>query len=126
LWVEFCLGSNGNLQTIKCRIYSEVERKDKIFATKLDSFCKHVGQSKVERNIGTNVKNGDWYHFKDNKHAKNYKLLGFRSHGNVVTQLANGMAEDNQRKVQFATILHCCNKVVPCKNMKQSSHCMNS
>jgi hypothetical protein len=65
MWVELCLGSNGNLHTIKCRICSEVEGKDKIFATKLDSLCKHVGQNKAERNIGNNVKKGDWYHFKD-------------------------------------------------------------
>jgi len=57
-------------------------------------------------NIGTNVKKGDWYHFKDNRHAKNYKLLGFHSHGNDSTQLANGMVGENQRKVQFVTILH--------------------
>ncbi len=42
-----------------------MEGKDKIFATKLDSLCKHVGQNKAERNIGNNVKKGDWYHFKD-------------------------------------------------------------
>jgi hypothetical protein len=82
-----------------------MEGKDKIFATKLDSFYKHVGQSKAERNIGTNVKKGDWYHFKD-WHAKNYKLLGFHSHGNVSTRLVNGMAQENRRKVHFATILH--------------------
>jgi len=90
----------------QCRICSKVERKDKMFAIKLDSLYKHVGRSKAKRNIGTNVKKGDWYHFKENMHAKNYKLLGFHSHGNVATQLANGMARENQRKVQFATILH--------------------
>ncbi len=52
------------------------------------------------------MKKGDWYHFKDNKHAKNYKLFGFCSHGNVATQLANGMAGENRIKVHFATILH--------------------
>jgi len=84
-WVELCLGSNGNLHIVKCRICSEVEGKDKIFAIKLDSLCKHVGWNKAKKNIGTNVKKGDWYHFKDNRHAKNYVLLGFRSHGNVAT-----------------------------------------
>ncbi len=53
------------------------------------------------------MKKGDWFRgIEDNMHAKNYKLLGFCNHGNVVTQLANGMAEENQRKVQFVTILH--------------------
>ncbi len=52
------------------------------------------------------MKKGDWYHLKDSKHAKNYKLFGFCSHGNVVTQLANGMVKVNWKKVQFAIILH--------------------
>jgi hypothetical protein len=34
LWAKFCLGSNGSLHTIKCRIYSEVEKKDKIIFVK--------------------------------------------------------------------------------------------
>jgi len=53
------------------------------------------------------VKKGDWYHFKDYMHAKNYKLLASYNHGNVVTQLVNGVARKNRREVvQFATILH--------------------
>jgi hypothetical protein len=39
-------------------------------------------------------------------HHANVNILGFcRRHGNVATQLANGMVGENQRKVQFATIL---------------------
>jgi hypothetical protein len=52
-----------------------VEGKDKIFIAKWDSLCKHVGRKKVKKNIGTNVKKGDWYHFKDYKDAKNHKLF---------------------------------------------------
>jgi hypothetical protein len=49
LWAKFCLGSNGNLHTIKCRIYNEVEGKNEIFFIKWDSFSKHVGRSKAEK-----------------------------------------------------------------------------
>jgi len=59
LWAKFYLGSNGSLHTVKYRIYNEVEGKDKIFATKWDSLCKHASQKEVERNNGTNVKMGD-------------------------------------------------------------------
>jgi hypothetical protein len=41
---EFCLLLNGNLHTIKCKICSEVEGKDKLLATNWDSFCKHASQ----------------------------------------------------------------------------------
>jgi hypothetical protein len=84
-----------------------VEGKDQIFIIKWDSLCKHVGRKKAKRNIGTNVKKRDWYHFKDCKHAKNHKLFASCNQGNVVAQLANGMAGENLRKVvQFTTFLH--------------------
>ncbi len=40
-WAKFNLGSNGNLHTIKCKIYNVVEGKE-ILATRWDSFCKHA------------------------------------------------------------------------------------
>ncbi len=35
-----------------------MEGKDKILDVKWDSLCKHVGQRKIKKNIGTNVKKG--------------------------------------------------------------------
>jgi hypothetical protein len=76
-------------------------------ATKWDSLCKHVGKKKTKRNIGINVEKGDWYHSKYYKHAKNYKLPASYNLGNVTTQLENGVARENRRKVvQFVTIVH--------------------
>lgn len=95
MWVELSLGSNGNLHTIKCKIYNEVEGKDKIFVTKWDSLCKHASWKKTQRNIGTNVKKGDWYHTKYCKHAKNHKLFVYCSYGSVARQPANGVAREN-------------------------------
>jgi CRISPR/Cas system CMR-associated protein Cmr5 small subunit len=43
-WAKFCLGSNGSLHVVKCKICNEVKGKDKILATKWDSLCKHVGR----------------------------------------------------------------------------------
>ncbi len=54
-----------------------MEGKDKMFATKWDSFCKYVGWRKTKRNIGTNVKKWDWYRSKDCRDVNNYKLLAF-------------------------------------------------
>jgi hypothetical protein len=56
--VELCVGSNGNCTLSICRICSEVEGKYNLFI-KWCSFYKHVGDKKVENNIGTNVQKGD-------------------------------------------------------------------
>jgi hypothetical protein len=47
-WVELCVGSNGDLHTIKSRICSEVEGKYSLFP-KWGSFYKHVSDKKVEK-----------------------------------------------------------------------------
>jgi hypothetical protein len=73
-----------------------VEGKDKILDAKWDSLCMHVGRRKTKKNIGTNVKKGDWYYSKYYKHAKNHKLLASHIHGNVATQPINGMAKENR------------------------------
>ncbi len=39
--------------------------KDKLFAPKWDSFCKHVSQNKANKNIGINVKKRDWFYSKN-------------------------------------------------------------
>jgi hypothetical protein len=57
--VELCLGSHGNLHTIKCKICSEVDGKDKLLHAKWDSFCNHVGRKKAKNNIRTYVKKKD-------------------------------------------------------------------
>jgi hypothetical protein len=91
--------SNGNLHTIKCRIFSEVEGKNKVLFAKWDYLVKHVGCRKVAKDIGTHVKKGDWYYIKLGRHAKNQKL--FTSHGreSIATQVAHGVARKNAKKV---------------------------
>jgi len=103
-----------------------VQWKDKIFATKLDSLCKHVGWTKTKRNIGTNVKKGDWYHFKDSRHAKNYKLLVFVAMEMLLPNLQMEWQDKIEERSNLPLSYICYNKAIPCKNTKQSSHYMNS
>jgi hypothetical protein len=57
-WAKMCLGSNGCLHIVKCKIHNQVEGKDKLLATKWDSFCKHADYMKAHRDMGF-VKKGD-------------------------------------------------------------------
>jgi hypothetical protein len=84
-----------------------VERKDKVLSIKWDSLAKHVGHRKATKDIGIDVKKGDWYYFKVCRHAKNQKLFAFCGYESIVTQVAHGVVGENARKVvQFATMLH--------------------
>ncbi len=56
MWVEWFIGENGSLHIIICRIFTKVERNDKLLVARWDSFCKHVGSKKTFKKIGFNVK----------------------------------------------------------------------
>jgi len=66
-----CLCLNGNFHIDKCRICNEVEGKDRFLFPKWDFLCKQIGDKKFDKNIGIDVKKGDWYYLKVCKHAKN-------------------------------------------------------
>jgi len=44
------------LNIVKCKICTNVKRKDKLFVHKGDSFCNHVGCKKTNKNMRSNVK----------------------------------------------------------------------
>jgi len=66
--------SNGLLHNFKYKIYNQVEGKNKWFAPKWDSLCKHVGYKKAKKNISS-LKKGEWYSTKYYKHVKNHDEL---------------------------------------------------
>jgi hypothetical protein len=84
-----------------------MEGKNKLLLPKWDFFYKHVGHRIFFKNIGINVKKGDWYYSKDSMHSKNYKLFVSRNHESIASQVAKGVVGEKGRKVvQFATMLH--------------------
>jgi hypothetical protein len=114
-WAKLCLGSDGNLHIVKCNIFSEVEGKHTLLALKWDSFYKHASCKKVHKNIGNNVKKGDWYYSKVFRHAKNQKLFTSYNSESVINQFANGKAKKKARKVcNLAQSCIHCDKDVSC------------
>ncbi len=115
------------LHIVKCRIYSEVEGKDKIFATKWDSLCKHASQKKVERNIGTNVKRGIDIILKIAGMLRTISYLLLATMEMLLPNLQMEWQERIEERLSNLPLSFICySKVVPCKNMKQLGHYMNS
>ncbi len=101
-WVNMCLGSDGLLHNVKCKICKHVEGKDKLFAIKWDSLCKHT----CCKNIGS-MKKGEWYYTKSCNHVKNHVKLDSCKHQMIIQQVANGIVRKRPRKVmKFTIILH--------------------
>jgi len=69
-----CLGLNGLLHNVKCKICSQLGGKYKLLALKWDALCKHIGRKKTKIKIGS-MKKGECYYMKSCKHVKNHVEL---------------------------------------------------
>jgi hypothetical protein len=50
-WVEAVIGASGKIIQISCKIYSEVEWREKLLVPKIDSLYKHVERQKTLASI---------------------------------------------------------------------------
>jgi len=76
-WVELQVGFDGFLHTMKCKICSKIEHKNKLLAPKWDSLHKHASQRKTD-NLMRGVKKGEWYISNDCKHNKNQVAYAYK------------------------------------------------
>jgi len=60
-----------------------VEGKDKVLSNKWDFLAKHPSHRKATKDIGIDVKKGDWHYSKVCKHAKNQKLFAFHGRESI-------------------------------------------
>lgn len=52
-WLKCVWGLNGCLYIVKCKIYSQIEGKNKLLAFKWDLLCKHVGHTKAQKDMAS-------------------------------------------------------------------------
>jgi hypothetical protein len=69
-WAKFQVDYDGCVHIVKCKVFFEIEQKDKFIALKWDSFLKNDSCRKASKTL-RGVKKGEWYMVKDCKHAKN-------------------------------------------------------
>jgi hypothetical protein len=75
-----------------------VKRKDNLVLPNWDFFHKHAHCKNTKKNIGIDVKKGDWYYSKVSRHAKNKIMFTSCSRESIVAQIANGVVGE---KVQI-------------------------
>jgi hypothetical protein len=79
-WVEMLKGNNGELQHVKCYIYSIIRKRDFLLTPKLDDLVKHVGKTKALKNmLQLGVKVGKWYINKQCWHLQNEPIFACKN-----------------------------------------------
>jgi hypothetical protein len=86
---------------VRCKVYSEVEGREKLLAPKIDSLWKHAGRRRVLTSIGT-VKKGHHFFLTTNQHVRNERVYFTRVGDTIAERVAQGAAQERQHKlVQF-------------------------
>jgi hypothetical protein len=67
------MSAEGRVTQVRCKIFSEVEGREKLFVPKIDSLHKHSRQRKAVTTTGR-VKNGEFYYLSTNQHIKNEQV----------------------------------------------------
>jgi hypothetical protein len=86
---------------VRCKIYSIIERRDKLLVPKLDYLVKRLGSKKciVAKN---GIVVGEYFTCPTIQHIKNERLYGYIGQNTIATQVANqGKAKQNTKYLQF-------------------------
>jgi hypothetical protein len=68
---------------VSCKVYSDIEGKEKLLVLKLDSFIKHLGLRKCQA-ARSKMKVEDYFVCPRNFHVQNEKLYGSKDHVNTI------------------------------------------
>jgi hypothetical protein len=97
----------GFIQSVKCKVCSLIESKDKIIGCKWDTLTKHACRKIVVRELlRLGVKEGGTYIAIDCAHLQNMKLYVQRGPKSILTQVNKLVGEGNRKMVQMKALFH--------------------
>ncbi len=95
-WAKTIVGVNKKVTQIKCKVCSDIDGKDRLLVTKLDSLWKHVGQ-RLATIAFVGVLIGDIYFLETNQHMINEKFYMQRGKGFVLQQIAKRLVVEQKK-----------------------------
>ena len=97
------MDANGKILQVRYKVYTFVERQDKLLVAKIDLLQKHAGQRKTLYDI-LKVKKNEYYYIGQNQHIKNKQIYYARIGETIVEKVAVGLIQECKKK--DGSILH--------------------
>jgi hypothetical protein len=105
-WAEAVVGVDGRIMQVRCKVCSDVERREKLLVPKIDSLWKHVGRRRALVDMAK-VKRGEYYYLGSNQHVKNERVYYSKGGDTIVQKLGAGVVIERRKKlVQMKLLLH--------------------
>jgi len=106
-WAKGLMAVGGIIWTMRCKVCSFIENKDKIIKCKWDILTKHDGYRIVIHDLPRlGVKKGGEYIAKDCAHLINMRLWAQQGPNFVLQQVNKPLGKGNQKIVQFKSLFH--------------------
>jgi hypothetical protein len=97
-WAEAVMGADGRISQVRCKVYSFVERREKLLVPKIDSLWKHAGRRKALCD-STKVKKGKYYYLGHNQHMKNENIYYAKVGESILDKVAAGLTQERKKKM---------------------------
>jgi hypothetical protein len=72
-WAEGVVGTDGRITQVCCMICTDIEGKEKLLVSKIDSLCKHADRRRALVDM-KKVRHGQYYYLSSNQHVKNKRI----------------------------------------------------
>jgi hypothetical protein len=107
-WVEFVVDKQGKVNLVRCKVFSKINGKAKMFAPKIESLHKHVGKKKALMVVLGVCGAREYYMSKDSVHAKNETwLYAIARKDSTFKQAYHAVVGKKKKKLmQFSTCFH--------------------
>jgi hypothetical protein len=96
-WTEAVMGTDGRITQVQCKIYSNIEGREKLLVPKIDSLYKPDGRRKVLVDMGK-VRRGEHYYLGTNQHVKNEHIFFAKGGQTIIQQVLKDVTKERKRK----------------------------
>jgi hypothetical protein len=105
-WVEGVVGADGRITQVSCMICSDIEGREKLLVSKIDSLYKHASRRRALVDMGK-VWRGEHYYLGSNQHVKNEWIYFTKGGQTIVQRVMQGVTKERKRKVlQLKALFH--------------------
>jgi hypothetical protein len=105
-WAEAVVDVDGRITQVRCKVCSDVERREKLLVPKIDSLWKQVRRRKALVDMAK-VKRGEYYYLGSNQHVKNERVYYAKGGETILQKLEARVVWERRKKlVQMKLLLH--------------------
>ena len=98
MWAEGVVGADGQIIQVYYTICTDIEGKEKLLVSKIDSLCKHDGRRKAFVDM-EKVRHGQYYYLGSNQYIKNKRIYFAKGGQSIVQHVIQGVTKERKWKV---------------------------